>query len=404
MSKDNASRLFLASCLALIVTAMTFAIRAGVLTELSKNFGLTDTQLGWVNSMAFLGFPVAMMVGGLLYNYLGARILLFIALAGHVLGLVLTITASGFWSLIISTFFIGFANGSVEAACNPLVADMYPRNQTTMLSRFHTWFPGGIVIGALVSQAMTSAHFGWQWQIAVMLIPTAIYGYLVFTTQFPKSANIETSTGTNIKSLFAPLYLFMILCMTLTATTELGTQQWVGRILSETGAHPMIVLALGTGLMAIGRQFAGPMVHKLHTVGVLLVSSILAAAGIYLLSTATGGMVYVAVIVFALGVCYFWPCMIGFVSEYIPKTGALGMSLMGGAGMFAVSIWNPIIGNWIDSNRAEAAKTLTDPSAIELAAGQATLANMVTFPLVLIVAFAILFALRGRLEKGAHTH
>ncbi len=404
MSHVNASKLFLASCLALIVTAMTFAIRAGVLTELSQNFGLTDTQLGWVNSMAFLGFPVAMMVGGLLYNYLGARTLLFIAFVGHVLGLVLTITAGGFWGLIISTFCIGFANGSVEAACNPLIADMYPTNQTTMLSRFHTWFPGGIVIGALVSQFMTSAGLGWQLQIAVMLVPTALYGFLIFTTAFPKSENIETSTGTNIKSLFAPLYLFMIFCMTLTATTELGTQQWVGRILSETGAHPMVLLALSTGLMAIGRHFAGPMVHRLHAVGVLLVSAILSALGLYLLSTATGGMVYVAVIVFAIGVCYFWPCMIGFVSEYIPKTGALGMSLMGGAGMFAVSIWNPVIGGWIDSNRAKAAETLTDPAAIELTAGQATLTNMLTFPLVLIVAFALLFVLRGKLQKGAHTH
>src|SRR5690606_24198045 len=156
MSNVNPSKLFFAACLALIVTAMTFAIRAGILTELSQSFALTDTQLGWVNSMAFLGFPVAMMVGGLLYNYLGPRILMYVAFIGHVAGLVLTITAGGFWGLIISTFCIGFANGSVEAACNPLIADMYPKNQTTMLNRFHVWFPGGIVIGALVSQFMTS--------------------------------------------------------------------------------------------------------------------------------------------------------------------------------------------------------------------------------------------------------
>ncbi len=405
MSNVNPSKLFFAACMSLIVTAMTFAIRAGILTELSQSFALTDTQLGWVNSMAFLGFPVAMMVGGLLYNYLGPRILMYVAFIGHVAGLVLTITAGGFWGLIISTFCIGFANGSVEAACNPLIADMYPKNQTTMLNRFHVWFPGGIVIGALVSQFMTSAGIGWQMQIATMLVPTAIYGWLIFTQDFPKSENIETSTGTNIKSLFTPLYLFMIFCMTLTATSELGTQQWVGRILQESGASPMIILALGTGLMAVGRQFAGPMVHRLHAVGVLLVSAIVTTIGLFLLSKATGGMVYVATIVFALGVCYFWPTMIGFTSEYIPKTGALGMSLMGGAGMFAVSIWNPIIGAWIDENRAAAAANgLTDPAVIELAAGQATLSKMTMFPVVLVAAFALLFIFRGKLAKGAHTH
>jgi MFS family permease len=404
MSNVNPSKLFFASCVSLVVTAMTFAIRAGILTELSQEFGLTDTQLGWVNSMAFLGFPLAMMVLGLAYNYLGAKIIMYFAFIGHLLGLILTITAGGFWGLIISTFLIGFANGAVEAACNPLIADMYPKNQTTMLNRFHVWFPGGIVIGALISHFLGGAGIGWQVQIGVMLVPTVLYGWLIFTQTFPKSENIETSTGTNIKSLFTPLYIFMIFCMTLTATSELGTQQWVGRVLNETGAHPMILLALSTGLMAIGRQFAGPLVHSLHPGGVLLVSAIVTLLGLYLLSIATGGMVYVAIIVFALGVCYFWPTMIGFVSEYIPKTGALGMSLMGGAGMFAVSIWNPIIGGWIDDNRAEAiASGMTDEAAIELAAGQATLTNMTIFPIILVAAFAILFAIRAKLEKGAHT-
>lgn len=404
MSNVNASKLFTASCISLIVTAMTFAIRAGVLTELSVEFGLTDTQLGWVNSMAFLGFPVAMMVGGLLYNYLGARNLMYIAFVGHLLGLILTITAGGFWGLIISTFLIGFANGSVEAACNPLIADMYPKDQTTMINKFHVWFPGGIVIGAVVSGIMTEADLGWQMQIATMLVPTVIYGWMIFTSEFPQSENIETSTATNIKSLFAPLYLFIIFCMTLTAVSELGTQQWVGRVLAETGAHPMVLLALSTGLMAVGRQFAGPIVHRLHPTGVLLVSAIVTAVGLYLLSTVTGGMIYLAIIIFALGVCYFWPTMIGFVSEYQPKTGALGMSLLGGAGMFATGLWNPVIGGWIDSNREEAiASGLTDESAIELAAGQATLSNMTMFPVILIVAFGALFAVRKKFEKGAHT-
>ena len=236
-----------------------------------------------------------------------------------------------------------------------------------------------------------------------MLIPTALYGWMVFTQPFPKSENIETSTSTNIRSLFGPLYIFMLLCMTLTATSELATQQWVGRILSNSGASPMIILALGTGLMALGRQFAGPIVHRLHAVGVLLVSAIVTAIGLYMLSIATGGMVYVATIVFALGVCYFWPTMIGFTGEYMPKTGALGMSLMGGIGMFAVSIWNPIIGGWIDASRAEAVANGLTGEAVELAAGQSTLASMTMFPVLLIVAFGILFAIRGRLKKCDHT-
>ncbi|MDN4504282.1 MFS transporter [Alteromonadaceae bacterium BrNp21-10] len=403
MMMDNRSKLFNTSCVALIVTAMTFAIRAGILGELSSSFTFTDTQLGWINSMAFLGFPVAMMVLGLLYNVLGAKKILILAFIGHLAGLVLTIYATGFWSLLISTFLIGFANGAVEAACNPLITDMYHTNKTAMLNRFHVWFPGGIVIGALVSEFMTSMGLGWQLQIAVMIVPTIIYGYMVFTSDFPESENIETSTSTNITALLSPLYLFMIVCMTLTAISEFGPQQWVGRILGESGASPMIILALGTGLMAVGRYFAGPVVHALNPVGVLLFSAITAAVGIFLLSIATGGMVYLATIVFACGVMYFWPTMIGFIGEYQPKTGALGMSLMGGAGMFSVSIWNPVIGGWIDTNKQAAVASGLAPENIELAAGQATLQNMVLFPLVLVVLFGGLYFMRKQFATNAST-
>jgi MFS family permease len=401
MSKTiNPDRLFAACCVALIVTAMTFAIRAGILNELSASFQFTDTQLGWINSMAFLGFPVAMMIGGLIYNAVGARTLMYLAFLSHVLGLVLTITADGFWGLLISTFFIGFANGSVEAAANPLIADIYHTNKTTKLNKFHMWFPGGIVIGALISTLMTKLGMGWQMQIAVMLVPTAIYGYMIFGQDFPEMANSETSTKNNILALISPLFILMLFAMTLTATTELGTQQWVQRILSESGAHPMLILAMITGLMAVGRYFAGPVIHALNPVGVLLVSSVVAAVGIYFMSIASGGMVYVAAILFALGVMYFWPTMIGFVSEYLPKTGALGMSLVGGAGMFGVSIWNPIIGGWLDDAKAEALeKGLSGPAA-ELAAGQAALSNLALFPVVLIFIFAGLFIFRKKFQNN----
>ena len=396
MSTINPNRLFSACCVALIVTAMTFAIRAGILNELSASYNFTDTQLGWINSMAFLGFPVAMMVGGLLYNYVGARKLMYLAFASHLLGLVLTMSASGFWGLLISTFFIGFANGSVEAACNPLIADIYHTNKTTMLNRFHMWFPGGIVIGALISTLMTKLNLGWQLQIAVMLVPTAIYGFLIFGQKFPDMVNSETSTSNNISALLSPLFLLMAFCMTLTATTELGTQQWVQRILSESGAQPMLILAMITGLMAVGRYFAGPVIHALNPAGVLLASAVVATAGIYLMSTASGGMVYVAALLFALGVMYFWPTMIGFVSEYLPKTGALGMSLIGGAGMFGVSMWNPVIGGWLDAAKAEALAKGLSGEAAELAAGQAALQNLAIFPAVLVVIFAGLFFYRKK--------
>lgn len=404
MKDINKNRLFLASCVALVVTAMTFALRAGIMEELNVDFGFNDTQLGWMNSMAFYGFPVAMIIGGLIYPKVGPKPILWVAFICHLLGLVLTIIAKSFVPLLVSTFFVGLANGAVEAACNPLIADMYTKDRTTMLNRFHVWFPGGIVIGALLGQFLGNLGWSWQLQIAIMIIPTLIYGYLILGQKFPKAENIESDLGMNIKSMFSPLFIFMLICMGLTATTELGTGQFIERLLGEAGAPPLIILAIVTGLMAVGRYFAGPIIHKLNPIGVLLISSIIATLALFLLSQATGGMVYVAAILFSLGVMYFWPTMVGFVSEYTHKTGALGMSIIGGFGMLITGVSLPMIGRMLDTERADALESGVSEQAADLVAGQATLGNIMWLPVILIVLFGILFAMRNKLEEQRITH
>jgi MFS family permease len=387
ISEKDAKRIFHISCIALIVTSMTFAIRAGILGDLGQQYGLSSKELGWIASMAFLGFPVAMIFGGILYNVIGAKLIIWLAFIGHALGIVLTIFADGFWGLMISTFLIGIANGLVEAGCNPIIAQLYPNNKTTMLNRFHVWFPGGIVIGSLVSAGMTQMGLGWEAQVATMLIPTAIYGIMMLGFEFPEFNQEENSTSGNLKALLNPIYLFLIFCMTMTAVSEFGPGQWINQILSASGAHPMLILALITGIMAVGRFYAGPLVHKLSPAGVLFVSAILTSLGLFLMTQLQGSNVYFAAVVFALGVTYFWPTMIGCTSEYIPKSGALGMSLMGGAGMFAVGMWNPVIGGWIDSAAKEAEIAGLTGNDLALASGQAALNNLLYFPLALIVIF-----------------
>ena len=389
----NSNRLFYGSCFALITTAFSFSIRAGILPQLSETFNLSGQQLGFINSMWFLGFPISMILGGLFYHTIGPKKIMQFAFLTHTLGIVLTIFSGGYTGLLVSTLLIGIGNGCTEAACNPMIADANDgKRMNTLLNRFHMWFPGGIVLGSLISLLMTSLDLGWQAQIWIIMIPTLVYVYLFFGQEFPKPKMEKVaSIGENFKAMLSPLYLFILGCMALTAISEFGPQQWTSLILSNSGAHPMVILALITGLMAIGRYFGGDIVSKFDQTGVLLGSAILTAIGIFLFSTQTGAMVYVAAIFFALGVCYFWPNMIGFVAEKIPLSGALGMSIVGGMGMFSSSIFQTIIGGWIDSSTAEQAALGLTGTSLDLAAGQQTLTNMVSFPVILIVLFTILY-------------
>lgn len=382
MTTDSAlrSRLFLGSCLALITTSMSFAIRGDIMGPLGEQFALTNNMIGWVAGTAFWGFTLSMLIGGPLCDWLGMGRLLTFSFIGHLAGILLTIFAQGFWSLFAGTLLIGMANGCVEAACNPLVATLYPDDKTKWLNRFHVWFPGGIVIGGLISYFLSTLNLNWQVKMATMLVPLAIYGFLFLGKKFPqterKAAGI--SNGEMVKSIFTPLFLVMFVCMWLTASSELAPNQWIPKILTDSaGVSGILVLVWINGLMAVGRQFAGPIVHKLSPTGMLLFSAVFAGLGLLGLSFAQGAVpTFVAATVFALGVCYFWPTMLGFVAERCPRTGALGLALMGAAGMLAVAFVLPEMGAIYDAR-----------------GGQAALRAVVVLPVILTVVFGILFAL-----------
>ena len=389
----NANRLFYGSCFALITTAFSFSLRAGILPELGEVFDLTAMQLGEINSMWFFGFPIAMIIGGLTYHTIGPKKIMQFAFFAHTLGIILTIYSGGYWGLILSTLLIGLGNGCTEAACNPMIVDSATgKKMNTLMNRFHMWFPGGLVLGSLISYFMTKANLGWQAQIWIILVPTLIYAFVFFGQKFPKPRVQESATiKGNLKAMGSPIFLFIALCMAFTAISEFGPTQWATLVLDKSGADPLLIMALIFGIMAVGRYFGGEFVHKFDQTGVLLGSAVLTAIGIFLLSTLTGSTVYLGAVVFALGVCFFWPNMIGFVAEKIPKSGALGMSIVGAIGMFFTGNLQPIIGNWIDSAHEKATTMGLTGDALELAAGQATLKSLVTFPIILIVLFTILW-------------
>ncbi|HKK75115.1 MAG TPA: MFS transporter [Saprospiraceae bacterium] len=399
MENINQNRLFYASCFALITTALSFSIRAGILPELGEELALSATQLGVINSMWFFGFPISMVIGGLIYHQVGGKIIMQFAFFAHAVGILLTIYAGSYSILLISTFLIGLGNGCTEAACNPMIADAYEgKRMNSMLNRFHMWFPGGIVIGSLVSLFMTNLGLGWQAQIWVIMIPTLIYAYLFWGQSWPKPQVREAGKLLgNLKAVATPLFIFMLVCMWFTAQSEFGPTQWVELILKSSGATPMLVLALITGTMAVARYFGGEVVHRFDTTGVLLGSAVLATLGLFLFTQVTGPAVYGVAVLFALGVAYFWPNMIGFVADYIPKSGALGMSLIGAIGMLSSFFMQPIIGSWIDGYEAKGEAQGLTGEALELFTGTGTITNMLFFPGILIILFTILyFWVKGR--------
>ena len=425
----NRNKLFLGSCLALVVTSLSFAVRAEIEGVFNSDYGLTAAEIGWAFGPAFWGFTIAMFLGGLIIDIVKTKRVIWAAFFLQLVGLIILVVARDKTLLFVSNVLIGLGNGCVEAAFNPLIPTLYPDNKTKMLNRFHVWFPGGIVIGGLLAYLMVNVMgLSWIFLAAVMFIPLFAYGYIFMGEKIPETERVtsgvsykdmlkntaapftimlivsvmilfasvpslEIDFGSNLTYIIMAgfvalifiegklinkirlLFPFIFVCMFLTASSELGTNQFINALLTNRGVDPILVLVMINGIMALGRYFAGPVIHRLNTTGVLLGSAVLATAGLYLLSIATGAAFTIAsAVVFAIGICYFWPTMIGFVAEYIPESGALGLSIMGGTGMVATSLVLPIMGGSIDT-----------------AGPQATLSYMVILPAILTVLFIGLF-------------
>ena len=339
----NADRLFFGSCVALIATSVAFATVGAVMLALKREFVLTNEEVGWIGGAALWGFAVSQLAFAPLADSVGMKSLLRFSFLGHLLGSLTMIFAGGFTTLFAGALIIAMANGLVEAACNPLVAALYPENKTVKLNQFHVWFPGGVVIGGLAAFALDSVGIpGWQIKVGLILIPTFAYGILLLGEDFPPTEGVEAGVtmGEMFRAAFTtPLMWVLLIAMSMTASVELGPNRWVPAVLESGGMVGILVLVWINGLMAIMRYRAGDVVSRISPTGLLLASAVISGVGLFSLSYASGiVMTFLAATVFAMGVCYFWPTMLGVVSERVPRSGALGLGLMGTVGMATVGL------------------------------------------------------------------
>jgi len=348
------ARLFNGSCMALAAGAAMFAIVGDIMLALKQEFALTNAEVGILVGWSGWGFPLAMFLLGAFVDALGMRRLIVFALVCHTAGVVLTVTATEFWMIFIGLFLHGLGSGSIEAVCNPLIATVYPDAKTHKLNQFHTWFPGGIVLGGLACFGLNMVGAGyWQLKIGLVMLPTVLYAIMLVPQRYPATERVQSgvSFGGMIKeTLLRPLFLLLLVCMLLTASLELGPGRWIPAVLQAGGIPGILVLVWITGLMAVLRMFAGPVVKVTTDTGLLLLSAVVAGAGLLMLSYATTiWMAGVAATVFALGVCYFWPTMLGVVAERVPKGGAFALGVIGGAaGLFVSGATVPTMGKIID--------------------------------------------------------
>ena len=401
MFMDNKNRLFIASALSLFVTAVAFGARSGYLLPWMKEFSLSAVEAGWIAGAFLWGVTISVLLFGLLVETWGTAKVITVLFIAQFAGIVLTVFAVGFWSLFFATLFIGIANGCVNAACNPLVTALYPNAKTARLNLFHMWNAIGIAAGGLMVFLCNQFAVGWRIQMAILVIPTILYGFMFFKQKFP--ATERTLLGGSFKDMLraivSPLFLFLAFLMILTSSVEFGANQWIPSLFENAvadlfgkGAFGSILILVWISLaMAIARFFASSVVRLFSPVGVLSLSTLFAGIGIYMMSVSSGWLIFIAATVFAFGVAYFWPNMLGLVADRRPMSGALGMAIMGGMGTLGGAIIQPIIGGLFDRE--------LQLHSNQLSAGAATLQYIVVIPVFLFAVFTVMLIQQRKNKK-----
>lgn len=353
----NAQRLLWAGFMAILAAGVGFSIRAGILNQWAERYGFTMTELGAITGGGLTGFGIIILAGAFIADKVGYGKLMALAFLMHVVSAALTLAAgmaftsggkaAAFQCLYWGMFLFAVGNGICEAVVNPLVASLFPKNKTHYLNILHAGWPGGLIVGGLLSYFMNpdgAKAVDWQIQMSIFMIPVVLYGAMVLGQRFPKSEAGEAgvSYGQMFAQLFAPLMIVLLLIHALVGYVELGTDSWIGKITGNIMASPqrgLLLFVYTSGLMFALRFFAGPIVHKISPLGLLFLSGLLGFTGLQLLGAATSiTLCIIAATVYACGKTFLWPTMLAVVSERFPKGGAITIGAIGGVGMLSAGL------------------------------------------------------------------
>lgn len=386
--------LFWACFSALVATSFCFVTRSMLIGTWGSEFGWNETQKGEILGVGLWPFSISIILFSLVVDKIGYGKAMAFAFICHILFATVTILAPGmgneksvYWAFYIGSFLGALAAGTVEAVINPVVATLFPREKVKWLSILHAGWPGGLVLGGLLAIIM-GPESNWKFKIGLIFIPTIIYGIFMLGRKFPIHERV--AAGVSYRDMlrefgvisafivsflvfkeigrvfafpevltwvlivvatlwfglatgFAPgrwLFVVLVLIMMPLATTELGVDTWVtdlmGPAMKDLAIDAGWILVYTSFIMMVLRFLAGSIVHRLSPLGLLSIAALLAMIGLFYLSSAVGAAILIAATIYGVGKSFFWPAMLGVVSEQFPRGGALTLNGVSGLGMLAV--------------------------------------------------------------------
>ena len=406
--------LFWASFLSLTAAGVGFAFRVAKGGEYGEALGLTQQQVGEVFGASLWPIALTMIGFSLIVDRTGYKKPMIGAFALQVISAVGISMASSYQSLYLFTICAGLGHGIIEAVINPICAAVYPKEKTKWLTILHAAWPAGMMLGtlAIIGADWGSGGLSWQVHSLWVVIPAVAYLLMYMPCKFPVDERVQAGVpyvemlrqvgfltaalaafmmvyeignqvfqltdwfekpehwfstsawigialggafGLAVRSMGRPLFFLMCLLMIPVATAELGTDGWIkglmAPVLDGYDVNPAMALVFSAAIMLVLRVYAGNVLKFFSPPGLLCVSGIFSAVGLWWLAGASGPAVFVAFVLYALGQTYYWPCVLGFTSERYPRGGALTLNTVSAIGLLSAGvIGGPILGAAFDQS------------------------------------------------------
>ena len=282
-----------ALCVLFAINAINFFDRqiGGVLAEpVRKEWGLTDTQVGWLaTAFTLLYAAVGVPLGRLADRSNRTRIL-----AAGVFFWSLMTAASGltrnFWQLFLVRLGVGVGEATCAPASASLIGDLYPPQQRAKaMSFFMMGLPIGLALSYLVSSQI-AAKYGWRQAFFVAGIPGLLCALAALFLREPArgASEIHTTVGAQKRDgspyllvLATPTMFWIIISgalhnfnmYALSAFQMPFLMRYHGATLTDAGRLLTLLTLAGIPGLLLG-GFAGDIARRTRSNGRLLVAAL----------------------------------------------------------------------------------------------------------------------------------
>ncbi len=327
-----------------------FGVVLLLMGSLLPSLHVRGVRAGSLGSIPLAGILVATIFIGPVFDKVGARHALVIALAMVAGSLAAVPSLSGYPSLAIAALVYGLGGGVLNTATNALVATLSESRRSAALNLLGFSFSLGALTSPLL-MLFTKGRFSPASALHLLSAACVAVLILVLAQKFPAPAQARTPLGSLLGVLKHPLVWVFGALLFFETGNENCVFVWAGKI-TQAAAHTSAQraeLALVTVSVALGagRLAAALIVDRLGSRNTLLFSASIVMAGsveVFAHPTFLGAITGFALV--GLGLSAIYPTTLGWAGDSFPlETGTvfgaiMTVGLVGG-------VAGPLLGGWM---------------------------------------------------------